>query len=448
MKTIKIGSGSGFSEDWVEPAENLAKSGQLDYLVFEALAERTIHDYQILKKRNPNKGYGCRFEQRMQRCLLPCLQNGTKIITNDGAANPKAAALWLKEYCQEQGIAACIAVVEGDEVTEYFHQHKQEINYPFENRFPANIKQIKQNMICANVYIGHEPILQALELGADVVITGRVADPSLFVAPILFEFDWDSNDWDHIAFATLVGHLLECSGHVTGGYYTDLAKKNANDLVHIGFPIAEVSNDATVVITKLLDSGGVVNRLTVLEQLHYEIHDLNAYITPDVIADFSTVKIVDIGCNRVRLSGARGNPKPKYLKALLSYHEGYKSSASIRYRGFQALERAKLAQEIIEEKLKKLNPNIIRCVYLFNDLPYEAILREEPKASYVEFRISAVTNTKSSANELGLDFMGLYLNGPFGGGGIERDVTENIPIVPLLLPREAINTSIDIMEVL
>jgi hypothetical protein len=453
-KVIKIGAGAGFSEDWVEPAEDLAKYEKLDYLIFEALAERTIHDCHIRRQQKINPGYGLRFEERMKRCAIRCLEKGTKIITNDGAANPRAAAEWLQKFLYENNVSAKIAIVEGDDVFDYYQKYRNEIfsaeRYQVltasDAWLPTDPEIIKDNLRFANVYLYHDPIREALSKGADIVITGRVADPSLFVAAILHEFNWSENDWNKIGFGTVVGHLLECSGHATGGYFADEDKKFAYDLANMGFPIAEVSDDETVVITKLPNSGGRVCRETILEQLHYEIHDFSTYVTPDVIADFSHVQVEEIGENRVKITGCRGREKPKTLKALLSYHHGYTIETSIRYRGHGALTRAKMAADIWQEKLRHANTQVQHSAFLFNDLPYEAALREDPNSKYIEFRYSGILREKIDAEHVGLYFMGLYLNGPYGGGGIEHHVNIYDPIIPLLIDREEVKSHVTFLE--
>lgn len=237
-KVVKIGSGSGFSEDWIEPAEELARNAEIDYLIFEALAERTIHDAHQRRMSGINPGYGLRFEDRMKRCAIPCLEKGTKIITNDGSANPQAAAEWLQTFLKENGRSAKIAVVEGDDVFEYFKAHKDEIFSAqlyqvfagSDAWLPSDPAIIRDNLESANCYLYYEPIREALDGGADIVVAGRVADPSMFVAALAHEFNWSAGDWNKIAMGTVVGHLLECSGHSAGGYFTDCEKKPVDDL--------------------------------------------------------------------------------------------------------------------------------------------------------------------------------------------------------------------------
>ncbi len=454
-KIVKIGAGSGFSEDWVDPAEDLAKYAEIDYLIFEALAERTIHDAHIRQMAGVNPGYGLRFQERMRRCAIPCLKKGTRIITNDGSANPQAAAEWLRGYLAEDGQKARIAVVEGDDVTAYFKDHKDEVFSPqvyqvfagSDAWLPADPAIIRDNIGSANVYLYYEPIREALDGGADIVIAGRVADPSMFVAALAHAFNWSGGDWNKIAMGTVVGHLLECSGHASGGYFTDCERKPVSNLANIGFPIAEVDDEAgKVVITKLENTGGRVCRENVLEQLHYEVHSFEAYVTPDVIAQFQDVRVEEVGDNRVLVTGFTGKERPSTLKVLLGYHHGYNIAASIRYRGHNALKRAALAGEIWSEKLRRAHTYIMDSGYFYNDLPYEAALREDPDPQYVEFRYSAITREKEEADRIALDFMGFYLNGPYGGGGIQTSVLRYDPLLPQIIDRKEVHSSVSYLE--
>lgn len=454
-QTVKIGSGSGFSEDWVEPAEDIAKFADVDYLIFEALAERTIHEAHLRKMSGENPGYGLRFEERMRRCAIPCLKKGTKIITNDGSANPQAAARWLQAFLKENGVSARIAIVQGDDVFSYFKENredifKDELNQIFAGSdvyLPTDAKLVRENLESANCYLYYEPITEALAGGADIVICGRVADPSMFVAALAYEFEWAAGDWNKIAMGTVVGHLLECSGHSSGGYFTDCDKKTVSDLANIGFPIGEVT-DATneVIITKLEGSGGRVCKEGVLEQLHYEVHSFEAYVTPDVIAQFRDVRVEEVGKDRVRVTGFSGRERPANLKVLVGYHHGYNVAASIRYRGHNALRRAALVGQVWSEKLRRTHVNLMHSGFFYNDLPYEAAHREDPDPKYVEFRFSAVCREKADAERLALGFMGFYLNGPYGGGGIQTSVLRYDPLLPQIIDRREVTSSVSYLE--
>ena len=282
MRTIRVGSGAGYSGDRIEPAVELAEKGGLDYLVFECLAERTIALAQQVRMKDPNAGYDPLLAARMRAVLAVCARNKVKIVTNMGAANPAAAAEATRAIARELGLKGLkVAAVTGDDVFAYLHDHDVALDNG------KTIAAMGNSVISANAYIGVAPIVEALKGGADVVITGRAADPAIFMAPLIAEFGWAMDDWTMLGRGVLVGHLLECAGQVTGGYFADPGVKDVPDLARLGFPIGEVREDGELVVTKVAGSGGAVTARTVKEQLLYEIHDPKAYLQPDVIADFS-----------------------------------------------------------------------------------------------------------------------------------------------------------------
>ncbi len=286
MKNVRIGSGAGYSGDRIEPAVELAEKGNIQYLAFECLAERTIAIDQQAKMTNPSKGYDPLLIERMQAVLPVCARNGVKLITNMGAANPVSAGEKTCEIARSLGLKGLkIATVTGDDVLELVKNGKYVID---ETGVP--VSSLVSRVVSANAYLGAQPIVEALANGADVIITGRVADPALFIAPLIHEFGLSMDDWKMLGRITVVGHLLECAGQVTGGYFADPGYKDIPGLARLGFPIADVNADGCFVITKVPGSGGKVTADTCKEQLLYELHDPHAYITPDVVADFSQVR--------------------------------------------------------------------------------------------------------------------------------------------------------------
>jgi Acyclic terpene utilisation family protein AtuA len=282
MRTIRIGSGAGYSGDRIEPAVELAEKGEIQYLVFECLGERTVALAQQARMKNPDSGYDPLLEDRMLAVLPACAANGIKIVTNMGAANPAAAARKTSEIANSLGLSSLkIAAVIGDDVLDACKNGDLPIM-----EFDGTIKQLGNRLISANAYLGAEPIAQALGRGADIVITGRASDPALFLAPMIHAFGWAMNDWNLLGRGTVAGHLLECAGQITGGYFADPPYKDVADLARLGFPIGEIGEDGSLVITKVADSGGAVTARTCKEQLLYEVHDPTRYIQPDVTADF------------------------------------------------------------------------------------------------------------------------------------------------------------------
>ena len=285
---FRIGTGAGFSADRLEPAVELVAKGRLDVIVFECIGERTLAFGHRDRLADPGAGYNPLLERRLRAVLPLCAENGTRLITNMGVANPRGAAERTAEVARELGLGRLrIAALGGDDVSALIGP---------DTPLPESgmtVGEVGRRLVGANAYLGADAILPALEAGADVVITGRVADPSLFLAPLRHAFGWAEDDWPRLGAGTLAGHLMECAAQITGGYFADPGYKDVPDLARVGFPIAEVAADGSAVITKLEDAGGLVSERTVKEQLLYEVHDPAAYVTPDVVADFSGVRILE-----------------------------------------------------------------------------------------------------------------------------------------------------------
>ena len=312
MRTIRIGSGAGYSGDRIEPALELAEKGDIQYLVFECLGERTVALAQQARMKDPDSGFDPLLEERMRAVLPVCAAKGIKIVTNMGAANPVGAARKTIEIARSLGLSSLkIAAVVGDDVLDACKEGDLPIM-----EFDGTIKQLGNRLLSANAYLGAEPMAQALSGGADVVITGRASDPALFLAPMIHAFGWAMDDWDLLGQGTVAGHLLECAGQITGGYFADPGYKDIPDLARLGFPIGEVGEDGNLVITKVAGSGGAVTAQTCKEQLLYEVHDPRQYIQPDVVADFSQVKVEEIAPDRVRVSGGRGSKTHRHAEGL------------------------------------------------------------------------------------------------------------------------------------
>ena len=302
---IRIGCGAGFSADRLGPACDLVARGRLDVIIFECVGERTLAFGHRDRLANSAKGYNAQLEARMRRILPLCREHGTKLVTNMGAANPKAAAEATLRIARELGITGLkVAYVTGDEVTGLLGD-----DTPLWEG--GTVGDVGLTLVGANAYIGSDALLPALEAGADVVIAGRVSDPALVVAPLRHRYGWAADDWARLGAGTVAGHLLECGMQITGGYFADPGRKDVPRLAQCGFPIAEIDENGGAVITKLAEAGGCVTDRTVKEQLLYEVHDPARYMTPDVVADFSRVRVEEIAPDRVRLSGAAGRERPR-----------------------------------------------------------------------------------------------------------------------------------------
>src|SRR3954466_10847914 len=347
VRTIRIGSGAGYSGDRIEPAVELADKGDIDYLVFECLGERTVALAQQARMKNPEAGYDPLLEERMRAVLPLCAAKGIKVVTNMGAANPHAAARKTAEIARSLGLPLKVAAVIGDDVLEACKARDLPIM-----EFDGTIKQLGNRLLSANAYLGAGPMAEALSSGADVVITGRAPDPALFLAPMIHAFGWKMDDWNLLGQGTVAGHLLECAGQVTGGYFADPGYKDVAGLARLGFPIGEVGEDGSLVITKVAGSGGAVTARTCKEQLLYEVHDPTRYFQPDVVADFSQVSIEEIAPDRVRVGGGRGTARTGTLKISVGYLDGYIGEGQISYAGPGALTRGRLALDIVRERLR------------------------------------------------------------------------------------------------
>jgi hypothetical protein len=440
MKTLRIGSGAGYSGDRIEPAVELAEQGDLDYLVFECLAERTIALAQQARINDPEGGYDPLLSERMRRVLpfvgVKAGRRRLRVITNMGAANPLSAAVEVRRIASELGVDLNVVAVVGDDVLSALQPE-----WLLDNG--QTVGSLGERLISANAYLGVDGILEALGADADVVITGRVADPSLFLAPQMFEFGWAADDWHRLGRGTLVGHLLECAGQVSGGYFADPGFKDVDDLARLGFPLAEISADGEALITKVSGSGGRVSRATCIEQLIYEVHDPAAYLTPDVTADFSQVGFVEEGSDRVRAQGAGGRARPEQLKVSVGYLEGWIGEGQMSYGGPGAVARAQLARDVVLKRLELIGVKMqdVRAELIGMDALHGPRSTVEPWE--VRLRVAARCTARSDAVRVGNEVETLYTNGPSGGGGASKSVRQVVAVASLLLPRGAVNPRIE-----
>lgn len=442
MQKLRIGSGAGYGGDRLEPAIDLIRRGNLDYIIFECLAERTIALGQQARQHNPESGYNPLLEYRMRAILEALREHSVKVITNMGAANPEAAARKTMELAREIGLHGLkIACVTGDDVLSTLTPDMPIL----ETGKP--LSSLGDSILSANAYLGAEGIVKALESGADIVITGRVADPSLVVGPLRHHFGWKADDFERIGRGTLAGHLLECAGQVTGGYFADPGVKDVPDLWNLGFPIAEVDENGGVVITKLPDVGGMVTEATCQEQLLYEIQDPTKYFTPDCVADFSGVTMEQVGKDRVAIHGATGHPHNGMFKVSVGYQDCWIGEGQISYYGSTARERAALAGEIIRKRLE-----VRRCAYseLWVDLlGVDSLFRSTEGVDPLEvrLRVAARTADKKNAAIVGDEVEALYTNGPGGGGGAVKAMKEVVSVASVFVPQESIQPEVQILEV-
>jgi hypothetical protein len=443
LRTIRIGSGAGYSGDRVEPAVELAEHGNLDYLGFECLAERTIALAQGERLRDPEAGYDPLLATRMEAVLPICAARKVRVITNMGAANPVGAAKAVAAIARKRGLAGLkIAAVGGDDVLGLLADGEDLLL-----ERPGTVADLGDRVISANAYMGVAGILEALRQGADVVVTGRVGDPALFLAPLIHEFGWALDDWDKLGKGTVVGHLLECAGQITGGYFADPGYKDVPDLARLGFPIAEVSEDGSAVITKVEGSGGRVSVASCKEQLLYELLDPASYLQPDVTADFSGVRFEEIGPNRVAVSGGTGRARPETLKVSVGYRDSFVGEGQMSYAGPGAVARARLALDIVRERLRVTG--VATTETRFELIGVDAVrkggeLAPAQNLREVRIRVAARTESMAEAIRVGNEVEALYTNGPAGGGGARKVARQVVAVVSTLLPQHLARPTVHI----
>ena len=445
MKRVRVGVGAGFSGDRLDAALPLVERGEIGYLVFECLAERTIALAQRDRLRDPARGYHPFLVERLRPVLPACKERGVKIVSNMGAANPLAAGERAAALARELGLGGLtIAVVLGDDVLDVV---KNGDYLAAETGEPISSLDA---VVSANAYLGAGPIREALARGADVVITGRVADPSLVLAPVAHEHDWPDDDWARLGAGTIVGHLLECAGQVTGGYFADPGYKHVPNLADLGYPIAEVEASGVALITKTPGSGGLVSPATCKEQLLYELHDPARYLTPDVTADFTGVRLAQVGPDVVRVTGGSGSARPDTLKVTVGYRAGWIGEAQVSYGGPGASDRARLAGEIVLDRLELLGvrPLDTRAELIGVDSLYTgANGPSTPEPYEARVRVAARVRTAEEAEMVVHEVDALGLNGPSGGSIAAQGVREVLGVVSTFVPRSLVTASVSIEEV-
>lgn len=448
MRPYRIGAGAGYAGDRIDPAVDLAERGQLDALVFECLAERTIALAQLRRCADPEQGYDPLLAARLRAVLPACVAQGTTVITNMGAANPQAAGQAALAVARELGLPRLrVAVVLGDDVLDWVRQNDAPLLDSADT-----VRSLDGRLISANAYLGADALLAALAEKADVVITGRVADPSLFLAPLMHHFGWATDDWALLGKGLAVGHLLECAAQVSGGYLADPGRVDVPDLHSVGFPLAEVDADGGAVITKLPGTGGRVDRLGCTAQLLYEVEDPAAYLQADVTGDFSQVRFSELGIDHVRVDSASGRARPEQLKVSLGYSDGFIGEGQISYAGPGARARGELALDILRYRLAEtaLMPSLAGCEHRAEligvNAMHGAALGADREPYEVRVRLAVRCATRAQAERVGQEVEALYLNGPAAGGGVTQSVREVVAVASTLIPREAVKTRVELLE--
>lgn len=442
-QSIWIGCGAGFSGDRVDAPQAVVRALQSKpgrkAIVFENLAERTLAFAQLARRVNPATGYEPLLEQELLPVLASCVESEIAIVGNFGAANPRGAALAIQKMAERCGLRRLrIAVVLGDALT-------------FEDvapLMPAGDRYCTpERYVSASAYQGAFDIASAIASGADVVVTGRVADSALVLGPAIAWFGWKPDQWDLLAAGTMAGHLLECGVQVTGGYFCDPGKKDLPDVWNLGYPIAEIASDGACVISKPQNTGGAVNVRTVTEQLLYEIHDPAAYLNPDVVADLSNATLEQIAPDQVRLTGVKGHPRPDTLKSNVYFSGGWIGEGEISYAGINAEARARLAMEILRKRLPSdlvVRYDLIGVHSIMGDGAGRSLTATARGSSQdVRLRVAAAHDERQHIERLLQEVNALYTAGPAGGGGVRTSRRERLVMRSCLVPRSLAPTRVE-----
>lgn len=433
-----IGCATGFSGDRTDGAspvvDSLAARGG-GTLIFETLAERTLALAQLARNQDPRAGFEPLLDELVGPVLQRCLQQRINIVSNFGAANPPAAARRIAELARMQGLPVPrIAVVHGDELASA--EQRALLREQLGDRFDG------MEVVSANVYLGGSEIAQALRAGAQIVVAGRVADPSLTVGPALAHFNWAEDDWEKLGRATMAGHMLECGTQVTGGYFCVPGLKDVDGLHRTGFPIAEIAADGQFVIGKADGTGGRVDARIAKEQLLYEVHDPARYLTPDVVADLSRAEVVELGADRVALRGITGHARPATLKVNVCHQGGWLAEAEISYAGVQAEARARLAGEIVRRRIGgalKLRMDLIGALSILADDDGGMLQGYPPgHGRDVRLRVAAAHADRGTAERVLREVTALYTCGPAGGGGVRTSLRPRLNMVSCTIDRAAV----------
>lgn len=451
---IKIASGQGFWGDLPNAPVDQVKKGEIDYLVMDYLAEVTMSIMQKQRMRNEKVGYARDFVDVIEATLQEIKHDGVKVISNAGGVNPRACKDAILDVATKAGVRGLkIAVVDGDDILPNLDE-LIEAGYELENMETGeSIKTVKDKLLSANVYFGCRPIVEALQKGADIVITGRVTDTGLTLAPMVYEFDWDFEDYDLMAAGTIAGHIIECGAQVSGGNFTDW--ETVDDFVNIGFPIIEAKPDGSFYVTKHKGTGGLVSEMTVKEQLLYEIGDPKEYITPDCIADFTSIQIQQEEIDRVKVWGIKGRPETPTYKVSASYNDGFKLSSTLVYSWPEALNKAKKAGEILLKRAKNLEISFRETNVEFVGVnacneDVTELEKDQSELNEVQMRISVHGNSKEEMDRFGKEIAPLILTGPSGVTGFaggRPKASEVVAYWPALLDKDAVLPKVNLFEV-
>jgi hypothetical protein len=450
-KIVRVAAGQGFWGDWLEAPVRQVQGGPIDYLMMDYLAEVTMSIMQKQKSRDPRYGYARDFVPLMERILPVLASKGIKVTSNAGGVNPRACAEAVRESARKLGLAGKVKIglVSGDDILPRLDELLAKGHELRDLDTGHLLSDVRDKVLSANAYLGMAPMVEALRRGAQVVITGRVTDTGLTLGPLFHEFGWDVNDWDKVAAGTVAGHIIECGAQSSGG---NLLKgwRQVKGLENPGFPIVEAASDGSFVVTKHPGTGGIVSVASVTEQLVYEMGDPHTYITPDGVADFTTIRLEQAGKDRVRVSGIRGRQKTDKLKVSIAYFYGYKAVGTLVYSWPEAYDKAKAADRILRARLKDLGLEFeqILTEYVGVDATHGPLSGPaNPDAPEVQLRIGVRARDKAAVERFTREIAPLVLTGPpsvtgFAGG--RPEVQEVVAYWPALIDRTEIEPFVQV----
>jgi hypothetical protein len=450
MRTVRVANGQGFWGDSVDAPIHLLEGGPIDYLGMDYLAEVTLSIMMRQKLRNPAAGYATDFLDFVRRALPMLVEKGVKVVTNAGGLNPRACRAKVFEIARELGISGlAIGVVEGDDLLARLPELAA-AGHEMRNMDSGEpLAGILDRVVSANAYLGARPVAEALAGGAQIVLCGRVTDTALALGPLVHEFGWAADDWDRLAAGTIVGHVIECGAQATGGNFTRFWE--VPDLWNVGYPIAEVAEDGSFTVTKHPGTGGLVSVDTVSEQLVYEMGDPASYVTPDVTADFTSIRLEQEAADRVRVSGIRGRAATPFLKISASYLDGWKAAGQVTLTGPRALEKARLAAEIVWKRLARAGVGFAADDRLEEYLGAAAVLPGilHPPADPAEIvlRLAVRDRDRAKVERFGKEIAPLVTAGPPGVTGFAGGRPKPQEVVaywPALLDRREVEPRLEV----
>ena len=451
-ESIRIASGQGFWGDLQSAPYDQVSKGPVDYIMMDFLAEVTMSIMQKQRKRNPELGYARDLVPIIEHILPTCLEKNITIVTNGGGVNPVGCRDAIFKWARKKGIRNLkIGVVLGDDILDRLESLGSKGITLDNMETGEKLDSVREKVMSANVYFGAWPIVEALGKGARVIITGRTTDTGLTLAPMIHEFGWKQDEWDKIAAGTIAGHILECGGQASGGNFS-ADWRSVPDLAHIGFPIAEAYPGGEIIITKHENTGGLVSMQTVKEQLVYEIGNPEKYITPDCVADFTTIQLEEVGRNRVRMSGVKGRAATDSYKVSMSYLDGYTAFGTLTYAWPDALEKAQAAERILRTRIADLGLRLdeIRSEFLGYNSSHGPISAVPDEMNEVVLRVGVRSHDHHSVESFGKELAPLILTGPPGvtgfAGGRPKP-SEVIAYWPALIPKSAVTPHVLVEEI-